>query len=61
MELDAEQLRELALAAHVDPRTLKKILEGRPVRGMAGARARRALIERGLLPCRSQTAERAKP
>lgn len=46
---DAGQLRELAVRAGVDPRTLIKTLLGHHVRGMAGHRARRVLHEAGYL------------
>lgn len=41
--------RKLAVEASVDPRTIVRTLEGRRVRGMAGDRARRVLVEAGLL------------
>ena len=43
-------IRALAVQASVDPRTIVAVIEGRPVRGMAGHRARAALVEAGLLP-----------
>jgi hypothetical protein len=43
-------LRELAVRASVDPRTIEKAFRGRSVRGMAGHRARAVLKEDGLLP-----------
>ena len=48
-DLDQAQLRELAVAAGVDPRTILNVYRGKAVRGMAGRRAREVLIERGLL------------
>lgn len=36
---DAATLRVLAVRHHVDPRSIVAALAGRPVRGMAGARA----------------------
>ncbi len=49
------RLRELGVAAHVDPRTIRRELlaargETTPARGDAGERARRVLREAGLLP-----------
>jgi hypothetical protein len=40
---DDATIRELSVAASVDPRTIRKILRGEQVRGMAGKRARAAL------------------
>lgn len=47
--LDASSLRRLAVLADVDPRSLRRLLRGQPVRGGAGHRARRVLIEAGYL------------
>ena len=47
--ISGADLKRLALDASVDPRTLQAVLEGRPVRGMAGERARKALVEAGYL------------
>lgn len=44
----AEAIR-LAVAASVDPRTIQKVLRGEPAVGMSGDRARKILIENGLL------------
>lgn len=41
--------RLLAAQASVDPRTLDKLLRGEEVSGLAGERARKILIENGLL------------
>lgn len=49
-KLDKATCRELAVRASVDPRSIQQILAGRPVKGMAGHRARRVLQEVGLLP-----------
>lgn len=46
---DAATIRELAVRADVDPRTIAKELRGVPARGMAGRRAREVLIEAGLI------------
>lgn len=46
---DSAALRELAVRADVDPRTIKRVLEGAAVRGMPGRRARRVLEEAGYL------------
>lgn len=48
--LDKASIRALAVQASVDPRTIVAVIEGRPVRGMAGQRARAALIAAGVLP-----------
>ncbi|KYF87532.1 hypothetical protein BE17_07250 [Sorangium cellulosum] len=48
-QVDWPTLRQLAVKADVDPRTIAKVLRSEDVRGMAGHRARRALIEAGLL------------
>jgi hypothetical protein len=49
-EPDQAMLRELAVKAGVDPRTILNVLRGKAVRGMPGRRAREVLVERGLLP-----------
>ena len=57
--LDAGTVRELAVAAECDPRTIERAYAGMPVRGLAGKRARRALREAGLLqdrPCAERSA-----
>ena len=43
-------LRRLAVKASCDPRTIKKLLDGEEVGGLAGERARAVLEEEGLLP-----------
>ena len=48
--LDAAAVRRLAVDASVDPRTIKKVLKGEAVVGLAGERARAALVKAGLLP-----------
>ncbi|MBI2393689.1 MAG: hypothetical protein HYV09_29215 [Deltaproteobacteria bacterium] len=45
---DTETLRRLAVEASVDPRTISKIIDGRPVRGMARRRALDALRRAGI-------------
>lgn len=47
--LDTCTLRRLAVKGDVDPRSLKKVLAGKRVRGMAGYRAKLVLVEAGLL------------
>jgi hypothetical protein len=47
---DAATVRRLAVAAEVDPRTIRKLLDGEVVVGMPGQRARRVLEGEGLLP-----------
>ena len=46
---DASIIREIAVAAQVDPRTVCRVLDGVNVRGMAGRRARDALLRAGYL------------
>lgn len=46
--IPASTLRELAVAASADPRTVRRVLLGERVRGMADDRIRRALVERGM-------------
>lgn len=46
---DASSLRRLAVLADVDPRSLRRLLRGEQVRGAAGHRARRVLVEEGYL------------
>jgi len=41
--MQAHELRAIAVEAHVDPRTVAKILKGETVRGAAGARALSAI------------------
>ena len=48
-KLDAATARELAVRASVCPSTIQKAAAGIFVRGMAGQRARRALLEAGLM------------
>jgi hypothetical protein len=45
--LDAATLRELAVRASTDPRTILHVASGMPVRGLARHRARAALIAAG--------------
>ncbi len=47
-ETDEITVREIALEAEVDPRSVRKMLSGKRVRGVAGDRIRRALKRRGL-------------
>lgn len=46
---DTATVRRLAAEAETDPRTIRKLLEGKPVRGLAAHRARRVLVAAGLL------------
>lgn len=48
--LDYAKARELAVRAQVDPRTILAVFRGDTVRGMAGRRARRVLVDAGYLP-----------
>lgn len=47
IKLDSATLRRLAVRASCDPRTITAVASGREVRGMAGERARRVLVEAG--------------
>ncbi|WP_437647308.1 hypothetical protein [Sorangium sp. So ce362] len=47
--IDKATQRRLAVAADCDPRTVVKVFRGERVKGMSGERARKALIEAGLL------------
>jgi len=49
MKLDKFTIRELAVKASVDPRTIEKVYRGQPVRGMPSRRARAVLEAAGLL------------
>ena len=46
--VSAGLLRELSVAASVDPRSLRRVLRGERVRGMADVRIRRELARRGI-------------
>jgi hypothetical protein len=48
MKIDKATLRELAVKASCDPRTIEKAIHGEPVRGMAGHRARAVLKAAGI-------------
>ena len=47
--IDEERARQLAVEARCDPRTIKKVLRGDPVRGSVADRAREALAKAGYL------------
>jgi hypothetical protein len=49
VKVDTAEIRALSVLGDVDPRSIRRVLDGKPVRGMAGRRARRVLIEAGLL------------
>lgn len=55
---DDDDLTETSVEAQasVDPRTLEKILRGEAVSGLAGDRARKILVEAGLLNEQEQAA-----
>jgi hypothetical protein len=46
-ELDAYSIVQIAIRAQVDPRTVRKRLSGKEIRGLAGARIDRVLAELG--------------
>jgi len=50
LRLDAATLRELAVNAHCDPRTVGKVARGVPVRGSVARRAFAALKAAGFDP-----------
>lgn len=52
-------LRELAVRASCDPRSVKKVLSGGELRGHADVRVRRVLAAEGLLPRQSEAGEHA--
>lgn len=56
--IDSNTLKRLAIDASVDPRTMQAVFEGRYVRGMAGERAKAALVAAGLLPTTSNGVEK---
>ena len=47
--LPAGTLRDLAVRGSCDPRTIARVYAGEVVRGLAAERARRVLVEAGLL------------
>jgi hypothetical protein len=47
--LDASTARKIAVEASCDPRTVQRAYRGEPVRGLAGERARAALVAHGLI------------
>ncbi len=49
IKLDAATARRLAVRAGTDPRTVQRVANGERVKGMAGQRAARALVEAGLI------------
>jgi hypothetical protein len=57
--LDYSKARELAVKAQVDPRSILVVYRGGRVRGMAGHRAREALIAAGFLTPREPPPSKA--
>lgn len=49
-----QQVREMSAAARCDPRTIRRVLAGLPVKGDAGERATAAVKAAGLLPKRAK-------
>jgi len=47
--IDRARLRQLAVTASADPRTVLRVLRGEPVRGLAYYRIRDVLLAEGLL------------
>lgn len=47
-DVDDLTIAELAAAAQVDRRSIRKVLRGGKVRGLAGARIKRVFCERGI-------------
>ncbi len=54
--IDESTRRKLAVLADCDPRTIDKVILGRPVRGAAGLRALAVLTECGIAPLDGQDA-----
>jgi hypothetical protein len=48
--IDAATLRRLSVRASCDPRSVKRVLEGHTVRGLAFHRIRQVLEEAGIVP-----------
>lgn len=48
MHHDPHELRRLAVKAHVDPRTIARVLEGRLTKSATGARVRAVLEAEGI-------------
>jgi hypothetical protein len=48
--LPLHRLREIGVAANVDPRSVERVLLGLPTRGMVRERVELALVEAGLWP-----------
>ncbi len=46
--LSAHEVREIAVASQTDPRTVKRVLEGKPTKDMARGRIEMALRAAGL-------------
>ncbi len=60
--LPLHQEREVAVAASVDPRTVRRVMAGEPVRIMARERVERALRKLGIvLEARSPVADIEEP
>lgn len=56
--IGAAEYRRLSVIAHCDPRTVRRVHLGEPVRGDSGARALEALIKAGYL---SNPAKKGQP
>lgn len=56
--IDESMARRYAVAADCDPRTIKKLIRGEPVREIPGVRARAVLVAAGLLVDGTERAER---
>lgn len=52
--VDAATARRLAVKADCDPRSIRRIIAGEPVRGMSGQRALKVVRESGIEPKRSK-------
>lgn len=52
--IDEATVRRLSVLADADPRSIRKVLRGGKVRGMAGERVRRVLEEHGYAPTAPQ-------
>lgn len=57
-KVDWATIRRLAVQSDTDPKTIRKLLSGLPVRGSAGKRGRRVLEEEGYI---KEETEASKP
>mgnify|MGYP001558932370 CR=1 FL=1 len=60
MQLGTALIREIAVLASADPRTVRRVLRGERALGMVDDRIRRVLVERGIFPSMTDTGPRAR-